>query len=170
MQLRSLGYNLLIPTPSLAFEDKNNDGEVITSASAKPYEAGNLKNFINWAFSYFREGEKQQHFGENWYLFGDGSPTGFDINAPHANPDGENRSIDISGMFPSTNSADELDFIITNVISGLDGFNSVVNDLYDRLNFPNYIEMKRCTVCGDTLELDAPKSYHTAFDTIKVHR
>jgi RHS repeat-associated protein len=81
--------------------NRNSDGEVISSASAKPYEAGNLKNFMNWAFNLFKEGEKQQHSGENWYLLGDGSPTGFEINAPHANPDGESKIIDISDMqFP----------------------------------------------------------------------
>ena len=28
--------------------------------------------------------------------------------------------------------------------------------------------VKVCTVCGDTLNIDAPKKHHTTFDTIKV--
>ena len=45
-----------------------------------------------------------------------------------------------------------------------------VNSAVDRLQGTGFERKKVCTVCGDTLDLNAPKSYHTGFDTIRTRK
>lgn len=109
-------------------------------ASGASYVGNSIKSGFNYLSNMVSPGSPQQHTGENWHLFGDGSLSGSEINAPHANPDGENKSIDISGMFPSGGGVNELSGGMLNIKGGLDGFNNNVNKLSEQLSSSGKLE------------------------------
>jgi RHS repeat-associated protein len=86
--------------------------------------------FLSWLGSFFSEGEQQQHSGENWTIYANGSQKGGGIKAPKADPDGANKSIDISGMFPAGGGLPSY----ISPIKGLAGFSNRVNGVVDRLS------------------------------------
>lgn len=98
--------------------------------------------FWAWLGSFFSEGEQQQHSGENWTIYANGSRSGWSINAPKADPNGANKSIDISGMFPAGGGLPPY----VNPIKGLAGFNDRVNRLVDKIN-PSEAVDSICNSC-----------------------
>jgi len=127
---------------------------------------GSGGGFMDWLGSFFSEGDQQQNSGDGYAIFAKGSKSGWSINAPEASSNGNIKSIDISDMFPSGGGLPSF----VNPVRGLSGFNDRVNSAVDRLQGTGFGRKKVCTVCGDTLDLNAPKSYHTGFDTIRTNK
>ncbi len=109
--------------------NRNSGGDITHSASARSFTADRISNFFSRISDFFKEGERQQSTaGENWYLYGDGSPSGWEIPAPHANPDGENRSIDISDMvFPGSG----------NFVEGIENLIESIENTFGKINLGN---------------------------------
>ncbi|MEZ4909515.1 MAG: hypothetical protein R2774_01505 [Saprospiraceae bacterium] len=53
-------------------------------------------------------------------------------------------------------------------ITNAKGLKETLDNAFDKSTSDTYISAKRCTVCGDTVEIDAEQSYHTSFDTILI--
>jgi RHS repeat-associated protein len=137
-----------------------------TGGGGKVDKIESLKNKFS---KLFEEGGQQQHSGENWYIYGKGSQHGWSIKAPKPDPDGVNKSIDISDMqTPGKFSKKNLPARVGGFIET--GFIENVEDAIKRINNTEVGQKKVCTLCGDTLDIDAPKGYHTGFDTIKVEQ
>ena len=158
------GENLPNGTP----EGRSNihPGDQISIFAVENSSTDSGGGFMDWLGSFFSEGDQQQNSGDGYAIFAKGSKSGWSINAPEASSNGNIKSIDISDMFPAGGGLPSF----VNPVRGLSGFNDRVNSAVDRLQGTGFGRKKVCTVCGDTLDLNAPKSYHTGFDTIRTNK
>ncbi|NRB65570.1 MAG: hypothetical protein HRU40_21560 [Saprospiraceae bacterium] len=118
---------------------------------------------MNKISKFFEEGDQQQHSGENWFIYGKGSKNGWSIKAPKPDPDGANKSIDISDMFPNGGGVNGLGKGILNPVRGIAGFNEKVNSAVDRLQKPDSIICDFCS--GKRFPLKDKKFHSNVRDT-----
>ena len=125
------GENLPNGTPEGALNIHPGDQITIFAVQNTASESNDSGGgFWAWLGSFFSIGEQQQHSGENWTIYANGSRSGWSINAPKAEPNGANKSIDISDIFPAGGGLPPY----VNPIRGLAGFNDRVNSAVDRIN------------------------------------
>jgi hypothetical protein len=153
----------------VALQDDNSEGQPTSSSESNGGGFLNaigdfLSSLIPGSATSSSEGDQQQHSGDSFTIYAVGSRSGWSINAPTADPNGNNRAIDITGAFPAGGGLPSF----VNPIKGLGNINGKVGNAIRRSRNTSVSDrVIKCTGCGATLELGSPKSYHPGFDTIK---
>ena len=97
--------------------------------------AGGVRTLLSRGDKYFSPGEAQQHTGDNVVLYGDGSPSGYEVPGSIANPDGE--TLHVEGLFDAMigrTPSSTLKKGVLNPIMHVQGLSDNVNYLQDQYN------------------------------------